>query len=225
LPSPELVNDAAFLPDADGKSDALGWRVTRTLRDGTTVTLRPIVPEDADEIRRAWAALSPRSRYLRFMTLASEPSAEALHYLTHVDQIDHVAIGALVASPDLKSERGVGVARFVRLAGTDIAEAAITVADDMQRKGLGTILAYELERAARARGIRTIRAEVHEENEVVRASLERSGAKRLPSSGGGAIAYDLDLEPTEERQGGLRAVFRDFARTLGELAASLGSHV
>jgi RimJ/RimL family protein N-acetyltransferase len=217
LTAPEPEQDEAFQVGPDGNPS---WRVTRTLRDGTVVTLRPIVPDDAEEIRRGWQALSPRSRYLRFMSLAQEPSENVLHYLTHVDQKDHVAIGATIPSPDLKTERGIGVARFVRLAGSNVAEAAITVADDMQRKGLGTILAHELERAARARGIRTIRAEVHEDNVVVQASLENSGATRLPaSSGAGAIAYDIDLGERASTPPSLPSVFREIAKTVTELLA------
>lgn len=212
-----MPQDPPFPPDGD-----LDWRVTRTLRDGTVVTLRPIVPDDAEEIRRGWRALSPRSRYLRFMSISPEPSADTLHYLTHVDQKDHVAIGATIASADLKTERGVGVARFVRLKGTDVAEAAITVADDMQRKGLGTVLAYELERAARARGIKTLRAEVHESNTVMRRSLERAGA--VPTStNAGSVAYDLDLETHEAAPFSLPGVFREVTKTLMSLLASATS--
>ena len=44
LSEPELTSDTAFPPPPDAAS----WRVTRTLRDGTSVTLRGIVPDDAE---------------------------------------------------------------------------------------------------------------------------------------------------------------------------------
>jgi RimJ/RimL family protein N-acetyltransferase len=130
------------------------------------------------------------------MHVATLPTDELLTYLTSVDQRDHVAIGASVESPDLKTERGVGVARFVRLEGSrDTAEAAITVVDDMQRKGVGTVLLVELLRAAKARGIRTIRAEVLADNDTMRMILERAGATKVPAeSGEGTIAYDLSID-------------------------------
>ena len=90
------------------------WKVVRTLRDGTTVTIRPIAPEDRDELRREFEHTSPQTRYLRFLGVVGELTDAMLTYLTCVDQKDHVALVATVTSPDLKNERGVGVARFIR---------------------------------------------------------------------------------------------------------------
>jgi len=42
-----------------------------TLRDGTPVDVRPIRPEDADALRRAFDRLGPESRYRRFMAADS----------------------------------------------------------------------------------------------------------------------------------------------------------
>jgi len=171
------------------------WRVTRTLRDGTVVTLRPVVPEDREAIRRGLVELSPESRYRRFLHGGALPTDALLDYLTNVDQRDHVAIGATLTSPDLKTERGVGIARFIRLDDRpDVAEAAVTVVDDMHRRGLGTVLLRELLRAARCRGIERIRAEVLAENGPMRAILERAGAQKvMEDSGAGTIAWELDI--------------------------------
>lgn len=195
------------------------WSVTRFLRDGTRVTIRPVTPEDREELRRGLVELSPQSRYLRFMHVATAPTDELLTYLTSVDQKDHVALGASIESPDLKTERGVGVARFVRLDGsTEIAEAAITVVDDMQRKGVGTVLLVELLRAAKARGVRTIRAEVLADNDAMRTILERAGARKvLADSGEGTIAYDLSIDDgreTEKPAPSLFEVLRGAAETM-----------
>jgi RimJ/RimL family protein N-acetyltransferase len=174
------------------------WSVERTLRDGSVVTIRGLWPEDRDEVRRGFGALSPESRYLRFLQhAAGELSEELLTYLTSVDQKNHVALCATTASPDLKSERGIGVARFIRLPeAPDTAEAAVTVVDDMQRKGVATVLLRELMRCAEHGGIKTIRAEVLADNETMRTMLERAGATRVEMrSGGGTIAYDLRIAP------------------------------
>jgi RimJ/RimL family protein N-acetyltransferase len=173
-----------------------GWRAKRTLPDGTEIVLRPMVPEDREELRSAFRNASPRTRYLRFFGFVGEPSEQMLTYLTCVDQKDHVALVATVASPDLKEEHGIGVARFVRLPESpDVAEAAITVADEMQRRGVGTALARELERAARLRGIHRLRAEVLASNAAMRAILDHAGAKPAMSPGAsGTLAYDIALE-------------------------------
>jgi RimJ/RimL family protein N-acetyltransferase len=172
------------------------WKVTRNLADGTVITIRPITPEDRDELRREFKRTSPQTRYLRFLGVVGELSEETLTYLTCVDQQKHVALVATVTSPDLKTERGVGVARLIRLANDpNVAEAAITVADDLQKHGIGTALAIELERAARARGIRHIRADVLEGNATMRGILEGAGAQRVDAGETtGTISYDIALD-------------------------------
>jgi GNAT superfamily N-acetyltransferase len=189
--------------DADSPDDPPfdgdpSWRVERTLRDGTKISIRGVGPDDREEIRRGFLALSPETRYFRFLEYgAKELSDDLLTYLTDVDQKDHVAIGAGVVSPDLKTERGIGIARFIRLADSpDTAEAAVTVSDDMQRRGVGAALLRELLRAAEVRGIKNIRADVLANNATMRGILEKAGARVVPGeTGGGTITYDLALAP------------------------------
>lgn len=173
------------------------WRAVRTLKDGTVITVRPIAPEDKGELLRAYRETSARTRYLRFLGSFGDLNDEMLTYLTNVDQKDHVALVATVTSPDLKTERGIGVARFIRLASSpDAAEAAIAVADDMQRKGVGSVLAHEIERAARVRGVRTLRADVLEGNAAMRAILEEAGARRVDTGDAqGTFSYAIELAP------------------------------
>src|SRR5207249_1225870 len=73
-----------------------------------------IRPDDADELRRGFERLSPESRYRRFLSGVHQLSDEALRYLTHVDERDHLAIVVTRPRPD-GSEEGLGVARFIRL--------------------------------------------------------------------------------------------------------------
>ena len=193
-----------------------GWRVTRTLRDGTSITIRPIVPEDRDELRREFERTSAETRYLRFLGVVGELSDETLTYLTCVDQHDHIALVATTTSPDLKSERGVGVGRVIRLKHSPhVAEAAITVVDDLHKLGIGSALAVELARAAQARGIHVIRADVLEGNAAMRGILEHVGAHRVDSGDqAGTLSYDIALEhpPLVAR---IVDVLRGAAQTMG----------
>ncbi len=185
-------------PETDDAFDGdPNWKVTRTLRDGTEIVIRPIQPEDRDELRREFERTSSETRYLRFLGIVGELSEETLTYLTCVDQHDHIALVATMISPDLKSERGVAVGRVIRLKGEPhVAEAAITVADDMQKIGIGSALAVELGRAAQASGIRVIRAEVLESNAAMRGILEQVGAQRVDcGEQSGTICYDIALDP------------------------------
>lgn len=189
------------------------------LADGTHVVLRHIRPSDASELRRGFERLSPESRYRRFFGGVSRLSDEALHYLTEVDGRDHVAIVAVTDSPDLKTETGLGVARFVRLADeTTVGEAAVTVVDDMQRKGLGRVLARCMARAASERGIRTLRAAVIADNAPMVALMREIGAVER-SFDAGVYTFDIPLEGVDLARGG--PVDRLFHAAAGQVAVLL----
>src|SRR5947207_5929492 len=108
-----------------------------TLRDGSPVVVRPILPEDRDRLVEGFARLSDESRYRRFGTPVRRLTDEQLRYLTEIDYETHMAWIAL--DPATPGEPGLGVARYVRLPGEpEVAEAAVTVVDSHQGLGLGT---------------------------------------------------------------------------------------
>lgn len=164
-------------------------RSRTTLRDGTRVLLRPIGSGDRDRLREGLRRLSPRSRYFRFHTAVDELSEDQLTYLTEVDGRDHVAWIALdEAHPEVP---GVGVARYIRLVDEpEIAEAAITVADEYQGRGAGTLLLGLLAGSARSNGIEVFRNYVLAENTPMLEVFDRLGADRELEAPG---LYRVDL--------------------------------
>src|SRR6266536_88238 len=108
-----------------------------TLRDGTRILVRPILPVDKDRLREGFARLSQASRYRRFMTSMEALSDRQLRYFTEIDYSDHMAWVAM--DPDHPAHPGLGVARYIRLAeDPTTAEAAVTVLDEQQGRGMGT---------------------------------------------------------------------------------------
>ncbi len=172
------------------------FREEHVLDDGTPVTLRHVRPDDAAELKRGFLRLSPASRYRRFLGSPNTLSDETLRYLTCVDGHDHVAIVATTPDPSTGADVGLGIARFIRANDRAVAEAAITVVDDMQRKGLGRILAVTLARAALERGIQRFRGEVLTDNQPVRQLLEEVGASVQPGPEG-SLVFDVELVPPE----------------------------
>ena len=83
-----------------------------SLRDGTLVRIRPVVPDDKGHIVEGFRRLSPESRYRRFMAPLAELSEEQLRQLTEIDYDDHYALIAL--SVDEAVTPGMGVSRYVR---------------------------------------------------------------------------------------------------------------
>jgi ribosomal protein S18 acetylase RimI-like enzyme len=171
------------------------FRQEHVLDGGQVIVLRHIQPSDAPELRRAFRALSPETRYRRFFGAVTDLDDASLRYLTSVDGKDHVAIIATTDSLDLKTERGVGVARFVRSGNPHVAEAAVTVVDDMQRRGIGAHLTNALAQAARERGVDNFRCEVLESNDVVVHALREAGAT-IVEQGGGVVVLDVPLVST-----------------------------
>jgi GNAT superfamily N-acetyltransferase len=120
---------------------------TLELTDGTKVLVRPIVPEDEPLLHEAVAAMSERTVYFRFFSpLKRMPDALA-HRLAVVDYNDRFALVATTNKPGGR-ERILGVARYDRVAGTGVAETAVAVVDEFQRRGLGSALMTILGRVA-----------------------------------------------------------------------------
>src|SRR5688500_16993203 len=124
-----------------------------TLRDGSRVTIRPITKTDLELERRFIEELSPESRRSRFLYSIGTPSEALLKKLTDLDEQREAALIAVI--DDGLHQREVGVARFSRTPDGR-AEVAVTVSDDWQRRGLGTLLMKRLIELARLRGIRAL---------------------------------------------------------------------
>ncbi len=132
------------------------WGAPVRLRDGSRVRLRPgRGAEDRKLLLRGFERLSPESRYRRFLMPTRELSPDMVRYLTEVDHHDHEAI---IATDEAHRE-GLGVARYVRDPNRpDTAEVAVTVIDDWQGRGLGTLLLETLSARARQEGIQSFTA-------------------------------------------------------------------
>ena len=128
----------------------------------------------------------------RFLVAKPRFSSGELRYLTEVDGHDHLAIVATLADDP---EAIVGVARCVRLPeAPDTAEFAIVVGDELQGRGLGTLLARTLAHAARAAGIRRFAATMLPENDAVRRLMAAiTDAAELEQLGDGLREVVVDL--------------------------------
>ena len=173
------------------------WSRRVELRNGVPILLRQIRPEDRSRLAEGMRWLSPASRYLRFHEVLEDLSDEQLDYLTDVDHVDHEAIVALdPADPDVP---GIGVARYIREPREPtVAEAAVTVADDYQATGAGTLLLGALAARARANGIEVFRNYVLDGNTQMLEVFDHLGADRQLETDG---LWRVDLAvPEEEAQ-------------------------
>ncbi len=145
------------------------------LRDGESLLVRAIRPDDKPRLVDLFRRMSPRSIRHRFMGAKSELSPDELAYLTEVDFRSHVALVAI--SRKGGAERIAGVGRYVWTdeRGEKPAEAAFTVADADQGRGIGTILLEHLAAIAAAGGVAWFQAEVEADNAAMLEVFEESG--------------------------------------------------
>jgi GNAT superfamily N-acetyltransferase len=193
---------------------------TVTLRDGARVTLRQIGPKDKRLLASSFERLSEESRYRRFFTAKSSLSPAELDYLVDVDHHDHEAIVAI----DPTSGNGLGVARYVRSADDpELAEVAVTVADDWQGRGLGRALLERLAYRARREGVRRFGARVQSDN---LASLGLAAAVGDPERRAARGELELVIELPPRRGIGARLSRALRAAAAGSLlpARTLASH-
>lgn len=131
------------------QSDVPNW--IETLRDGREVLIRMLNKDDVDLEREFIHHLSPESRRMRFLGQIGEPGPDLLRNLTDLDYPRATAFVALVKRNG--KLRQVGVSRYSVTRDGTSCECAVTVSDDWQKKGLGTLLMHRLIEHAREHGI------------------------------------------------------------------------
>jgi RimJ/RimL family protein N-acetyltransferase len=161
------------------------------LADGSVLAVRQLRRADRAELAAAVARLSERSRYLRFA--APKPRLTERE-LDHLVDVDHHGSEALIAL-DPETGRGIAIARYAPVFGeAHVAEVAVTVADEWQRRGLGSALLARLVDRARAEGHVALRASVLGVNAGSIAMLRRAGFT-VASGGGVLLEYERALTP------------------------------
>jgi GNAT superfamily N-acetyltransferase len=208
------------------KSSARGWPKPVELRDGATVLLRPIEPDDKQRLVDAFHRLSLESRYRRFFRVAPELSPAMVAYLTEVDHHDHEAIVAI------DPERGdqLAVARYIRSRDDPAsAEVAVTVVDDWQGRGLGKAVLEALVGRARKNGVRRFTA-IAQANNPASIHLVQALGEHRSSHNGGYVELTVEL-PARSGLGSLCHLLREAARgslvvmnRFQDAAAQFGRH-
>jgi RimJ/RimL family protein N-acetyltransferase len=165
------------------------------LVDGTRLRVRPLTREDRDGLLSLFHRLSEESRWRRFMSPKPQLAPRELDYLTDVDHVAHEAFAAV----DERDGSLVGVARYIRHPGAECsAELAVEVADELQRRGIGTALCTRVIARARANGFTVLTATALWNNLAARRLLRRLGFHARRSQGR-EIELALALDPTERR--------------------------
>lgn len=180
-----------------------GYEAHDRLRDGRSVQVRAIRPDDKHALQSGLHRLSPDSAYFRFFRPKRDLSPQELAYFTEVDFHDHVALVAVLdGGPTL-----VGVGRYIVCDAkpTRSAEIALVVDETHQGLGIATLLLRHLVKIARAADISAFFATVLAENRRMLAVLDRSGLPQKRTEGGGVVVVRLSLAGEHSNSIGIRS--------------------
>ena len=161
-----------------------------TLRDGSKAIVRALEPGDRQLVQTVFDRMGEEARYRRFLGFKKQLSARDLETLTAVDHHGHEALVAL----DAETGEAVGVARMMVESGRrETAEASVSVADDWQGRGLGSMLLDRLVTRAHEEGIRRFTAVLLTRNLAMLHLFERLGAARIASRYGDTLELEVEL--------------------------------
>ena len=161
-----------------------------SLRDGSHVRVRQAHRSDRELLLRGFERLGPESRYRRFLVPMPQLTGAMVRYLTEVDHHDHEAIIAL----EEETGEGIAVVRYVRSTERhDAAEFAVTVIDDWQRRGLGTLLLEVTSARAREERITTFTALMLASNQEMMDVLKSLGPVRIVDRDAGTVEIEMPI--------------------------------
>lgn len=142
---------------------------TLSLKNNTTVTITPLLPEDAEAKQQFVRSLSPEARYTRFMTHTNELPEGTLARLCNPDYYCEAAWTARDNNDNI-----VAVARHSRLNRNEC-EFAIALAEHMRGSGLAQKMMGLVIRTAAQQGYRAISADILKTNTPMIKLAEKSG--------------------------------------------------
>jgi acetyltransferase len=163
------------------------------LRDGRSVFVRPIRPEDQAAHERFVGALSPEDLRFRFLGVTRDVPRNLLSRLTQIDYDREMAFIAIFDHDDAPDET-VAVVRTVADPDNTRADFAVMVRPDCRGLGLGDALMRKMIRYCQSRGIREIRGQVLADAAAMLKLCQRLGFSDAPLPGSVLRAVRLKLD-------------------------------
>ncbi|MCP3992239.1 MAG: GNAT family N-acetyltransferase [Actinomycetia bacterium] len=171
------------------------WETHAILADGVPIELRPIRPEDRDNIDAFHRRQSRTSIYYRYFQYRPKLSPRELDRLTQVDYRGRMAFVAM------QGDELIAVGRYEQPAtefGQRYPEVAFFVDDNHHRRGLATLLLEYLAAAGRENGHHHFNATVLPENHGMLRVFRRAGFEVTTRFDDGVIEVEIDISVTPE---------------------------
>jgi len=167
-----------------------------TMKNGETVTIRPIRPEDEPLVIEFHKKLSERSVYLRYFQPLKLTQRTAHERLTRICFLDYDREMALVAerrNAENKPEI-IAIGRMSKIHGRPEAELAVLVQDEFHGKGLGFELFKRLIQVGRDERLTKLHANMLGENREMQHLCKRLGFRmEIPDIEDNLVLAELTL--------------------------------
>ena len=153
---PPLAKDLMFIEE---------YKSRIKLKNGKTMSLRPLLPSDEIAYRNFFYSLTKETVYMRFfhvVTIFSREMAQD-HWAT-MDYRNNISLIGLV--PNRGTKDVVAIGTYAKIDDT-LAEVAFVVREDFQNQGIARYIFKELERVASANGFKGFFATTLPENKAM----------------------------------------------------------
>jgi GNAT superfamily N-acetyltransferase len=153
------------------------------------IVVRALRRGDAALVGSIHERLGARSREQRYLGAKPALSAGDLARLAGVDGRDRVAVVALAGWPAAP----IGIARYARAGEVEVAEIAMEVVDEWQRRGVGRVLLAELRTRALRAGVRRFTWTAFASNRAVVALSRGARDRRCIYLGDGVMRWSATI--------------------------------
>ncbi len=167
------------------------YSIVEHLRDGRSIEIRALCPEDRIEMLVAIGRTSTQSLRWRFFVPKKGFSEQEMAFFLDIDFENHVALVAQIVEDGHPAIVGGGRYIVVR---PGRAEIAFVVIDAYQGQGIGTILMRNLATLARNAGLKELIAEVLFENTAMLKVFKKFGFQPGPKRDPQVVHLVLQLE-------------------------------
>lgn len=170
------------------------------LRDGRSMTLRFVEPDDAVALQDYFHGLSVMSRYNRFLAAVGElPPSELEKTLHSGGNFFSILFSILATLKSGGADTIIGEARYAFDSVVSRFEFGLSIDDHLQGQGIGTVLLSNLQCRAMALGASTIFGDTLRSNDAMQALARKAGYTfaALPSDWR-LVRFEKSLDPTAE---------------------------
>ena len=163
------------------------------LTDGTTIEIRRARPDDFDAVRDMHAKMSPQNLYRRFFGTSWLAAEQEARRICREPGPDGAALLVVLEGQVV----GCGSYELVGN-GSQSAEIAMAVADNMHSRGIGTLLLEHLVSLARGRGVRAFEAETLSDNAPMLQVFADAGLRAHHALADGVYEISFPLPTSED---------------------------